>query len=96
MKKIRTVLALAVLVPMLSACGPSPEDVCEHVMGVMKKELGEALTMTEQDMQEFRNDCVENFNAEQAKMGSEEFAKRATCVIGAKNFHALEKCDKLK
>ena len=47
MKKIRTVLALAVLVPMLSACGPAPEDVCEHMMGIMKKELGEALPMSD-------------------------------------------------
>jgi hypothetical protein len=94
MKKIRTVLALAVLVPMLSACGPAPEDVCEHVMGIMKKELGEALPMSDEDTKKFKEECVKEMNSEKEKMGAMEFKKQASCVMDATNFAEMEKCDK--
>jgi hypothetical protein len=94
MKKIRTVLALAVLVPMLSACGPSPEDVCEHVMGIMKKELGEALPMSDEDTKKFKEECVKEATAEKEKMGAMEYKKQADCIMDAGSFADMEKCEK--
>ena len=42
MKKFHKFLALAALTPFLAACAPSNEDVCGHVMEIMKKEMGDA------------------------------------------------------
>jgi hypothetical protein len=94
MKKFRTVLALAVLAPMLAACGPAPEDVCEHVMGIMKKELGEALPMSDDDVKKFKEECVKEMNSEKEKMGAMEFKKQASCVMDASSLADMEKCDK--
>ncbi len=94
MKKIRTVLALAVLVPMLSACGPAPEDVCEHMMGIMKKELGEALPMSDDDLKKAKEECVKSATAEKEKMGAMEYKKQASYIMDANSFADMEKCEK--
>lgn len=96
MKKICTVLSLALLVPMLSACGPAPEEVCDHVMTVMKKELGEALPMTDEDTKKFKEECVKEMNSEKEKQGAMEFKKQASCVMDANTFAEMEKCEPKK
>ncbi|MFV8755590.1 hypothetical protein ACNOYE_33995 [Nannocystaceae bacterium ST9] len=94
MKKFSTVLALAVLVPMLSACAPSPEDMCEHVFGIMKKELGDALPMSDDDAKKFKEECVKEATKEKEKIGAMEYKKQATCVMEATKLEELDKCDK--
>jgi hypothetical protein len=74
--------------------GPSPAKVCEHVMGIMKRELGEALPMSDDDVKNFSEECEKEMVSERAEMGEFEFAKQAGCVIEARTLADMEKCDK--
>ena len=94
MKKFTTVLALALLAPMLSACAPSPEDMCEHVFGIMKKELGDAFTMSDEDLKKAKEECVKEAGKEKEKIGAMEYKKQAKCVMEATKLEELDKCDK--
>lgn len=76
--------------------GPTSAQVCTHVMGIMKRELGEALPMSDDDVEKFHEECMKEMNSEHAKMGDAEFAKQAGCVMGARTLADMEKCDKKK
>lgn len=94
MKKFRTVLALAVIAPMLAACAPSPDDVCQHVIDMMKKELGDAAdSMGEDEMKEMKEKCVKDAEKEKELKGAMEYKKQAKCIMDASNLEQLAKCD---
>jgi hypothetical protein len=73
--------------------GITATEVCDHVLGIMTRELGEALPMSAEDVTKFRGECIKEMNVEQAKLGDEEFQRQAECVIGADSFAAMEACD---
>ncbi len=94
MNKLRTVLALAVLAPMLAACAPKPEDVCSHVIDLMKKELGdEADAMSDEQIEKIKSGCVEDAKKDKDK-NPKEYAKRAKCVMAAESLDDLRDCEK--
>lgn len=94
MKKLRTVLAAAVLAPLLAACAPSPEDVCDHVIDLMKKGLGdEADALSDEQVEKFRTGCVEDAQKDK-KNNPKEYAKRAKCVKAAGSLDDLRECEK--
>lgn len=71
----------------------TPETICEHVMDVMTKELGEALSQSEDERQKFRDECRKEMSSEQAKLGAAEFVKKGTCMLETTNFAAMLQCD---
>jgi hypothetical protein len=94
MKKLHKFLALAALAPMLAACAPSNEDVCGHVMDVMKKEMGDAATQpSDEDTKKFMESCAKEMEKEKEKIGAAEFKKQAKCVMAAQKMEDMAKCD---
>lgn len=94
MKKFRTLMALAVLAPMLAGCAPAPEDVCQHVVDLMKKELGEqADAMPDEEITKIKDNCVKEAEKEKENKGSMEYNKQAKCVMAADSLEGLSKCE---
>lgn len=96
MKKFHKFLALAALTPFLAACTPSNEDVCNHVMDIMKKEMGDAegaKEPSEEELKKFTEKCVEDLNKEKEKQGADKYKEQITCVMAATNMDGLMKCD---
>ena len=94
MNKLRTVLAAVVLAPLLAACAPSPEDVCDHVIDLMKKGLGdEADALSDEQVEKIRTGCVEDAQKDK-KDNPKDYAKRAKCVKAASSLDDLRECEK--
>lgn len=96
MKKLHKFLAIAALTPMLAACAPSNEDVCAHVMDIMKKEMGggdAAAQPSEDDVKKFTEKCVKDLDKEKEKLGAAEFKKQAKCVMAAEKMEDMMKCE---
>jgi hypothetical protein len=94
MKKFRTLMALVALAPMLAACAPAPEDVCQHVVDLMKKELGEQVdAMPEDEITKIKDNCVKEAEKEKEMKGSMEYNKQAKCVMAAASLEDLSKCE---
>jgi hypothetical protein len=92
--RLATVLALAVFAPMLAGCGPAPADVCDHVIDLMKKELGEqADAMSEEEIGKIKEKCVKEGEKEKELNGALEYNKQAKCVMAATSLEDLAKCD---
>jgi hypothetical protein len=94
MKKFHTLLALAALAPMLAACAPAPEDVCQHVVDLMKKELGEQVdAMPEEEITKIKDNCVKEAEKEKEMKGALEYKKQAKCVMAAESLEDLKGCE---
>ena len=97
MKKLHKFLALAALTPFLAACTPSNEDVCNHVMDVMKKEFGDAEGApkpSDEDMKKATEKCVADLDKEKEKVGAAKFKEQAKCIMAADKMEAMAKCEK--
>lgn len=68
---------------------PSPEEQCEHLIGLMKKESGMNLG------DKFRGECIEK-----AQKGDHEglfpYAERSKCIVEAESLEQADKCGKNK
>lgn len=94
MKTHPKLLALAVLVPMLTACAPKPEDVCQHVVDLMKKEMGDQVdSMSEEQITKIKDTCVKNAEKEKELKGAIEYNKQAKCVMAAESLEDLRACE---
>jgi hypothetical protein len=95
MNKLRTVLAPAVLalvfVPLLAGCAPKPEDVCAHWMGLMTKQLGDALSP--EKLAELEADCVSAADKDKNK-DLKAYKNRSNCVLAAESVEDLRDCEK--
>ena len=97
MKKFHKFLALAALTPFLAACTPSNEDVCNHVMDIMKKEMGDAegaKEPSEEELKKFTEKCVKDLDKEKEKLGAAKYKEQVKCVMAASDMEGLMKCDK--
>lgn len=74
---------------------PSGADICEHVMNVMEREMGEAATTpTEEEISKFLAECAKEMVLEREKMADdEEFFRQARCVMAAQTMAEMEKCE---
>jgi hypothetical protein len=94
MKTHHTLLALAVLAPMLIACAPKPDDVCQHVVDLMKKDLGEQVdALSEEQITKIKDTCVKNAEKEKEAKGALEYNKQAKCVMAAESLEDLRECE---
>lgn len=94
MKTHPTLLALVVLAPMLAACAPKPDDVCQHVVDLMKKDLGDqADAMSEEQVAKIKETCVTKAEKEKELKGAIEYNKQAKCVMAAESLEGLKVCE---
>jgi len=99
MKKLQMFLAIAAIAPMLAACAPSDEAVCKHVMDLAKKEAGDSADKDadkDKDAEaekKFLEMCVKGMDEEKTKLGEAAFKKRVSCVMDAKSYADLDKCE---
>jgi hypothetical protein len=89
MKFVRSVLPLAAAFGLVACGAPSPEKVCEHGMSLIKKEAGDE--MSDEDLKSMVKMCVEQSKKEQEK-DPDDYAKKAKCVMAAKDVEAVMKC----
>lgn len=96
MKTFHKFLALAALTPFLAACTPSNEDVCNHVMEIMKKEMGAAegaAEISDEDTKKYTEKCVKDVEKEKELKGAAAYGKQAKCIMAATKMEEMAKCD---
>jgi hypothetical protein len=96
MKTFHKFLALAALTPFLAACTPSNEDVCNHVMDIMKKEMGDAegaKAPSDEEIKKYTEKCVTDMDKEKEKKGADVFNKQVKCVMAASKMDEMMKCN---
>ena len=70
-------------------CGASPEQVCDHMIGLAKKELGEEAAKAMP-----KEECVKEAEKEKELKGMMKWREQAGCVMDATSLEAAVKCDK--
>ncbi|HET6584095.1 MAG TPA: hypothetical protein VFG69_11615 [Nannocystaceae bacterium] len=89
MKKLAQIV-LAGSVGILSlGCGASPEAVCDHMIDLMKKELGEEAAKAVP-----REECVKEAEHDKEMGGMMKWRTQANCVMDAQKLDDAMKCDK--
>ncbi len=73
----------------LTACGPSPDAVCDKMIELAKKE-NEAIG---KKLEEDKSECVEQMESAKEMHGMVEFRKEAKCVMDASTLEEASKCD---
>ena len=94
MKNLHKFLALAALAPLLTACSPSPEKICAHVMDIAKKSAPEGTEApSEDEMKKATEKCVGDLEKEKKKLGDENYNKMVKCVMAASDMPGVVKCN---
>jgi NADH:ubiquinone oxidoreductase subunit B-like Fe-S oxidoreductase len=88
MKNISKLFAATIFVSLAAACGPSPEAVCDHVIELTKKEVGEEAAKAID-----KDDCVKSAEREKEMKGMMKYNEQASCVVAAESLEALTKCE---
>jgi hypothetical protein len=68
-------------------------DVCDHVLAVMTRELGD-VTPSDDDMTKYREQCIKDLAKEQAKLSSEQFQAQSACILAASTLESMAACDR--
>lgn len=95
MNKLQTFVALAALAPMLAACAPSNDDICQHILNVMKNEQSSAAVPREIDdeqAKQYLEKCAKDMEKWHEKFGPSSFKAQARCVMEAETMEELMKC----
>ena len=80
---------------LLSAVGPGAkvEAVCDHVLTMLEKELGNVGSpMQASELEQLRTQCVTDATKQVEAKGLEAFDKEADCILAAQNIEALQAC----
>ena len=88
MKKLSKLFAATVFVSLTAACGPSPAAVCDHVIELTKKEVGEEAAKGID-----KDDCVKSAEREKEMKGMLKYNEQASCIMEADSLEGLAKCD---
>ncbi len=92
MKKFLAVVSVSVFGLLVTGCGgPAPEAVCDHMLELAKKELGDAVK--DEGLEEMKKECVEEVKKEKEKDPA-KYKEVATCMMGAKSMEDMMKCEK--
>jgi hypothetical protein len=70
------------------ACGASPDQVCDHMIGLVKKELGDEAAKAMP-----KEECVKEAEREKEMKGLMKWRTQANCVMDATTLEAATKCD---
>lgn len=73
----------------------SPERLCDHVIELMRIELGPNVDelISAQEIADIRSNCITEGNLERSRIGEAAFAQEAACVLAASSLDQLERCD---
>lgn len=75
---------------------PTPLDVCDHVIDLMKRELGDQVdAMPTTEIEKLRDNCVREASKERAIKGEAEYRQQANCVLAAEKLEGLTQCEKV-
>ncbi len=94
MKTTGNLILVTLFAPFLFACAPSPEALCEHMLGLMKKEIGADLP--EAETKKMQEECIEDaerLKKTKKRKGPLEYRKAASCIMDATSMEAVGKCD---
>lgn len=89
MSKRSPILVFAVFAPLLVACGPAPEQVCEHVLMLTEAELGSV--PGERD--KYLAGCVHDAELDR-EADRKSWKRRAECVLAVDSLAGLSGCEK--
>jgi len=78
---------LPLLILAVAGCGASPEEICDHQIEVVKKELGDDAAK-ELD----RGECVKKYEFKKDMKGLSKWSKFSSCIMEADSVDALDKC----
>jgi hypothetical protein len=70
-------------------CGASPDAVCDHMIELAKKELGEEAAKAMP-----KAECVKDAERQKEMAGMMKWREQANCVMDAQTLEAATKCDK--
>lgn len=95
MSTLRSLLApcaLSALLVGLTACGPSPEEVCEHVIELLSKDLdAKGMKLEDDKRSKSLESCTERA-AKSKREGAMEYKKEAACMITASSLQEVKAC----
>ncbi|PRP93384.1 hypothetical protein ENSA5_42830 [Enhygromyxa salina] len=80
---------------LIAAASPTAklELLCDHMLGLVKTELGEmASSMSAEEMQQLRDKCVSEAEAQIEVKGVEKFQRDADCILAAQTLKDVEAC----
>lgn len=75
------------MLPMLTACGPSPARVCDHMIELTQAELGEQAAATVNG-----DKCRDLMRREREARGITEYREQANCILEAESYEQLSVC----
>jgi hypothetical protein len=75
----------------LSACGPSPEAVCDHALTLAKGEVGDKAAEAALGT---RDDCVKSETRRKEMQGLLKYRENNACLMDAKTWADATKCRK--
>ena len=84
----RSLVAIGSIALFTLACGASPEQVCDHVIDLAKKELGEEAAKAMP-----KEECVKDAERDKEMKGMMKWRTQAGCVMDATTLEAAMKCD---
>ena len=85
------VLSLAVTALSLVACGPSPEDVCDHALTLAKAEVGDKAAEAALGT---RDECVQTETRRKEMQGMLKYKENNACLMDSKSWSDVTKCKK--
>ena len=91
--RLALVALLALGLPALTACGPTPEDACDHVIELMQAELdAQGTKLADDKVGGIRTKCIERASQTKQAKGALEYKKEAQCVVEAESLDAVAAC----
>ena len=89
MKTLPKLFAAACLLSLATACAPSSDALCDHIIEVTKKEGGEeAAKMID------KAECVKSADRRKEMQGLIKYNKKAKCAMSAETLADIDACGK--
>lgn len=86
--KLFAATCLISLVSLTTGCGPSPDKLCDHMIELTKKDLGEEAAKAMD-----KAECVKSAERQKEMQGMIKFNEEAKCAMKAESLEDLAACD---
>lgn len=88
MKTLSKLFAAVCLLSLTTACAPSTEALCDHIIEVTKKEAGEEAAKLID-----KKECVESADRRKEMQGMIKYNEKAKCAMKGETLEAISACD---